>query len=412
MKQIFTVFRFTFVNAAKKKAFIISTVVMILLIGLATMLPILTTFFSTRGSAEGQAKQICYYIDDSALITDAIPALIKSFESTTFIVGSVSQIEEYSDEMQNNSNITIIVVTPENNQPFIKVITKDFRSGISEQKAVDALSRAYVAQTLAAQGVSADAIAVAQTTLPFTSESLNNNDLSGYFMGVLVTMLVFFAVYFYSYSVAMSVASEKTSRVMEILVVAAKPSHILIGKCLAMGTLGLAQFFVIIVSGLAFYKALIPGEFVLLGTSINMSMFTLQNSGLLILYFILGYTLYAMMNAVCGALVSKVEDLNSAMMPVTLVAMASFYAGFFSATSNANGIIQKIALYVPFSSPFYVPSRLLSGELSTAQIAVSLGILLITIAIITLLSMRIYTATVLNYGKSLKIKVKKSEGMK
>lgn len=404
MKQIFIIFCFTLVNAAKKKAFIISTFVMILLMGVAAMLPTLLTFLSDSSPAERQAEQICYYIDDSDLLTDALPALTEHFETTEFIDGSVLQMDGYANEIQNNSNISLIAVTLEHNQPFIKVITKDFRSGISASRVVEVLSRVYAAESLAAQGVSADAIVTAQSSLSFSSETLNNNDLSGYFIGVFVTMLVFFAVYFYSYSVAMSVASEKTSRVMETLVVAAKPSRILIGKCLGTGTLGLMQFVIIIASGLVFYKAFVSGEFVLFGMTVDMSMFTLQTSGLLILYFILGYTLYAVMNAVCGALVSKVEDLNSAMMPVTLISMASFYLGFFSAISNANGIIQKIALYVPFSSPFYVPSRLLSGELSTFQISISLGILLITIAVITILSIRIYSATVLSYGKSLKLK--------
>lgn len=404
MKQIFTIFNFTFINAAKKKTFIISTIIMILLIIIVTTLPTLIGFFSNKNPAENQAKQICYYIDDSNLLSNAIPALNKDFEGIKFVKGNISQMKNYSSEIKNNGNQAIVVVTEESNHPFIKVITKDFQSGISANEISETLNNVYIAETLAAQGISADAIATAQSTLPFSYETLNERNISGYFIGVIITMLVFFAVYFYSYSVAMSVASDKTSRVMEILVVAAKPSHILAGKCLGMGMLGLVQFFVIIITGLAFYKLFIPGEFILFGMQINTSMFTIQNSILLIIYFILGYTLYAMMNAVCGALVNKVEDLNSAMMPVTLIAMVSFYAGFFSATSNASGIFQKIALYAPFSSPFYVPSKLLSGDLSATQISISLGILIITIAVITVLCIRIYSTTILSYGKSLKLR--------
>lgn len=414
MKQIFTIFQFTFIHAAKKKAFIISTVVMILLIALATALPKLlaplsapvpdAALVSDTASNEIQINQTCYYIDEGGLLTNAISALAAQFEDTAFIAGSASQMDAYSNEIQNNGDISAIVVTTQENQPFIRIITKNFRSGISASRVADVLSQAHGAGALAALGVDEEAIAAAQAELPFASETLNDNDLSGYLIGVMAAMLMFFAIYFYSYSVAMSVAGEKTSRVMETLVVAAKPSRILIGKCLAMGTLGLTQFFLIIASALVCYRIFISGEFVLLGTAVNLSMFTPQTIVLLILYFILGYTLFAMMNAVCGALVSKVEDLNPAMMPVTLIALASFYLGFFTASSSANGMIQKIALYVPFSAPFYVPSRLLSGDISAPEIAISFGLLLLAIVIVTIVSMRVYSATVLSYGKSLKLK--------
>ena len=62
-------------------------------------------------------------------------------------------------------------------------------------------------------------------------------DLSGYALGLILTVLMFFAIYYYGYGVSMSVATEKASRVMETLVVSAKPSRLLIGKCLAMGCL-------------------------------------------------------------------------------------------------------------------------------------------------------------------------------
>mgnify|MGYP000594530332 FL=1 len=66
-------------------------------------------------------------------------------------------------------------------------------------------------------------------------------NLTEYVVGLLLTFVMFFAVYYYGYGVAMSISSEKTSRVMETLIISAKPSKILIGKCLAMGVLGLLQ---------------------------------------------------------------------------------------------------------------------------------------------------------------------------
>mgnify|MGYP000494293366 CR=1 FL=1 len=63
-------------------------------------------------------------------------------------------------------------------------------------------------------------------------------DITGYILGVFMTIVMFFAVYYYGNGVAMSVAAEKTSRVMETLIVSAKPSRILAGKWSGHGCCG------------------------------------------------------------------------------------------------------------------------------------------------------------------------------
>ena len=131
-------------------------------------------------------------------------------------------------------------------------------SGINAQTAAQALSDLYIANTLIKQGISSDTIAFAQSSLPFSVTYMGSMNVSGYAIGILLTMLIFFAIYFYGYGVSMSVATEKTSRVMETLIVSAKPSRILIGKCLAMGFLGLAQFTGVLLFGVLCYNLLIP----------------------------------------------------------------------------------------------------------------------------------------------------------
>src|SRR5690606_11215873 len=90
-------------------------------------------------------------------------------------------------------------------------------------------------------------------------------DITGYSLGIVLTLLMFFAVYYYGYGVAMSVASEKTTRVMETLVVSAKPSRILLGKCIAMGVLGLIQLSLFIVTAAVGYALIVPKGFTIGG---------------------------------------------------------------------------------------------------------------------------------------------------
>ena len=172
-----------------------------------------------------------------------------------------------------------------------------------------------------------------------------------------------------------------------------------------MGALGLTQFAMIFVFAAACYKLLIPADYLLGGMPITLDAFTVRTALLIVVFFILGYALYAMMNAVCGASVSKIEDLNSAMMPVMMVSMASFYAAYFSMlVASADSIIQKVVLYLPFTSPFIMPYKLLNSDVATTDIIISIVLLLALIVIISAVCVRLYSASVLHYGKRLKFK--------
>ncbi len=228
-------------------------------------------------------------------------------------------------------------------------------------------------------------------------------DLSGYVIGIVLIMIIFFAVYYYGYSVAMSVASEKTSRVMETLVVSAKPSHILLGKCLAMGVLGLLQLSLFLIVGGLSFALLVPSGFTIGGMPLALSSFTPLSAVLVLVYFVLGFALYAMLNSVCGATVSRIEDLNSAMMPAVLVSIISFYFAYFPLMMPGSSA-SRITALIPFTSPFVMPFRLLNETVPAMDILLSILFLLIAIVVISVISIRLYSASVLHYGQRLKLK--------
>lgn len=414
MKQIGIIMQYTFNDAIRKKAFKISTIIVVLLIALLCALPrVIASFDDGDNSAEEEQTAAasyagkCYYIDDQNLIPGGAEALKSYFTNTEILTGSGESLDQYKDEIGEDGTVSAIVITKSETSavPGIQIITKDFMSGISGDGAAEALTEAYVSDLLTAQGVAPETIELTKTKLTYESQMAGSMNLSGYIMGILVTVLIFYAIYYYGYGVSMSIATEKTSRVMETLVVSAKPSHILIGKCLGMGLLGICQFIIVLLSGVLFYKLFIPENFALMGMPLTLDAFTYKSAILIGVYFLLGYALYAVLNAVCGASVSKIEDLNSAMMPVMLVAMLSFFIGYFTAISGSgSSLFQKIAMYVPFCSPFILPFRLLNGDVAALDITISIALLIAAIIIITIISIRIYSASVLHYGKRMKWK--------
>ena len=111
------------------------------------------------------------------------------------------------------------------------------------------------------------------------------------------------------------------------------------------------------------------------------------------------------MNAVSGATVDKIEDLNTAMMPVMVISMGAFYLSYFTAIMGTTyDYLVNLSMYIPFSAPFIMPFVLLNGEVSDWQILLSLASLILTIVLIAAIGIRIYTASVMHYGKRLKIK--------
>lgn len=400
MKQIMSVFAFTFNDGVRKKAFIISSVIILVLILIASLIPRGVDFFTGgETSDEGDAEATYYYVDDGNILPEGEEALKQIFPEAEIVRIKGGEVEKYKENIRENADNSIIVISQEGGQTGIEIFSSNFMSGVNSAVAGDALSKAYSQQALRGAGVSEEAIQMAMSDLPVETQGVSEMTITSYVIAILLTFLIFFSIYYYGYAVAMSVATEKASRVMETLVVSAKPSRILIGKILAMGVLGLLQLSVMLAFGVLCYKLFIPEGFTVGGMPLDVSGFNAKTVTLLLIYFILGYALYAVMNSVSGALVSKIEDLSAAMMPILIIALASFYMGYIAIVMGGKNTLATIATYVPFSSPFVIPSRVLNGDLTEAEIAISIAILLVTIVVITMLSIRIYSVSVLRYGK-------------
>ena len=398
MNQIFTVFRFTYLDAVRKKAYRISTIIIMLLILILCLIPKVVGMFSGSDTA-GTESEITY--SGSLYLSDK-NNLIPGGEQALAALGY--QILEANENTELSDNELLVEVEKGEGAPIVHIMTSNFMSAPDDGPIVNALTTAW-RFSLVGSSLTPEEFALSQSELGVIHEISGGMNLTGYSLGLVFTMLMFFAVYYYGLSVANSVAMEKTSRVMETLIISAKPKHILIGKCIAMGAAGLTQLIIIFLFGYAAYSSLVPHGSMLFGIELSFDGLTFTNTVILILYFLLGYSLYALVNAVCGASVSRIEDVSIALMPVSLISLASFYVGYFTAIlGNATPAIEIIAKYVPFASPFGMPFRILNGSVTMSEIATSLGLLLVSIILLSVFCARLYAASVMFYGKRLKIR--------
>lgn len=410
MRDVWTVFRFTLRDGLRKKAFIITTAIVLVVILVACMIPALTSGGQSdepqtppTAAEPAEKSSVCYLLDRTGGLQGLKEALETANPTVDFQAIAAGDLDARKAEVEQHKTVSIVEIAPGDTLPAVTVYVTDILSGISADGVADVVKTVYVSELLAKAGVPEETAALALMPLSAQTVMLGKMDMTGYILGLALTMVVFFAVYYYGYGVAMSVASEKTSRVMETLIVSAKPSRILLGKCLGMGVIGLCQLGLFLLVGGAGFTLLVPKDFTVMGMPLALSSFTVTSALLVLVYFLLGYALYAMLNSVCGATVSRAEDLNSAMMPVVLVSLISFYAAYATMFLPSEGI-KRLVTYIPFTSPFVMPFRLLNEQVPAMDILISLALLLVSIVLVAAVSVRIYTASVLHYGQRLKLK--------
>jgi ABC-2 type transport system permease protein len=219
-----------------------------------------------------------------------------------------------------------------------------------------------------------------------------------------MTILIFLMVVMYGTWIAMSVVEEKSSRVMEVVLNAATPFQLMVGKVFGVGAVAFTQYAAIVVSGglAILLQDAIAG--VVLGETGGAALPEGLTLGLLLafaIYGVLGFLMYACLYAAAGSLVSRQEDVNTAIMPMTLISTAGYMIAVYAGTGLLDmraGWMGFLSL-VPFVSPFMMLSRLATGVAEPWEFVVSVALLALAIAGALWLASRIYAAGVLLYGQ-------------
>jgi ABC-2 type transport system permease protein len=221
-------------------------------------------------------------------------------------------------------------------------------------------------------------------------------------VGVVFVVLIFITLVIYGMWVAAAVVSEKSSRVMELLISAATPEELVTGKVVGIGLAGLVQYVAILVPALATLLLQDRIAMALLGSSSGLDLsLSVLSPELLLAYggfWILGFTLYALIYAAAGSLVSRAEDLQVLALPLSLVAIVGYFLAV-SALSGGISPLVRIASYVPMWSPFVMLTRLTVGRVEPWELVLSFGLLAASIPIVGIIAVRVYSAGVLLYGQ-------------
>jgi ABC-2 type transport system permease protein len=220
-------------------------------------------------------------------------------------------------------------------------------------------------------------------------------------VGIVFVVLSFLTLVFYGLWVASGVVAEKANRVMELLISAATAPQLVVGKIVGIGLAGLTQVGLVLAPALV--TMLTSGQIgnAVLGTDAGGSSLAGLSPGLVLaflVYFVLGFAVYAALYAGAGSLLSRAEDLQIVALPLSIPAIAGYLPAVLALSGGATGVI-RVASYVPLWSPFVMMARLSIGRVEPWELALSLGLLAATVPLVTLLAIRVYRAGVVLYGQ-------------
>ena len=402
MKDLFIVINFTFKDLIKRKSFIISNIIILLIIVIGFNVPKIIKSISSGDEGFGKSK--ITIVDNDNVFEGTLEALANEDTGYELTIAKESMtLDEVKDKIKNEEiEDTIYIEKAEDSIKFYYVVKSTSLMTEMPQNLITMMQATYQNLQISKLGISPEKLMAINTPFDLEIAQAEENDAGNNILPMmLLSLVLFYAIYFFAYQVTTSITVEKTSKIIETLVTSTSPRTIVLGKTIGIGLVGVLQTIITVVVALVSAKTFLEPEMInMLLESVNL---TPNVAIVTIIYYILGYSLFALLYALTGSTVGKPEDVQSANGPVAILAVIGFYLSYFTMMNPASEL-NKIAALVPISSPFCMPFRVMMKLATTSDILISIGILLVTILIVAKVSIKIYSSAILNYGRKLNFK--------
>lgn len=392
MNKFKTTFWHTYLSKVKAKSFIITTIIVMLLIILG-----------------GNFDKIMNLFDSSEEINT-----VEIEASEEFTEQFTAVISEISDDITVADSDGDILMTVEDSVPIAATVESDSEVSSRQQTeielALDSVNRQMVISSLDLTEEEAGLMA-AEVDVDFqTTESLAEEDSGAAgemdepnYLNVVIFYVTVFVMFFivinYASQIGTEIAMEKSSRVIEMIVSSVSPVNHLFAKILAIICVSLTQLFFFVATIIAVIYLVdigsIISEFGLEADDRTLPMIVYS-----LVFLLLGLVLYLSVSALLGSFVSRMEDLQQALLPITLMSIGGMYLGMFNLL-NPDSMLVKITSYFPFFTPFVMPLRVLDEGTSHLTVWIGIVIVIITVIIAVYFASRIYKGSILSTDKGI-----------
>ena len=408
MKQFLAVFEYELGTYLKKKPFQIVTILLMVLIAVGLTIPRFLTS-SEEGPSTGLEGQNIAVIAsaDMGMSSEQLAEMLNQslgegedvfqpYSGTEEALMQDVERETYTDGLVFDSLLQYTRITG-------TVSLYDQFSSVLQQ----VLLQTYRAQAMTEGGMDQQQVqqvlsAQVQETLEQTEAG--KNQANSYLFTYVLIMLLYMAIIFYGQMVASSVATEKSSRAMELLITSARPSSLMFGKVFGAGCAGLLQFVLILGTAYGAYQVNEPyytGAMSVMKTLFNLPVETLLYA---LLFFIMGFFIYAFMFAALASLVSRLEDLSNVITPATMLFVVVFIVVIVALnTGEVDTPLMIACSYIPLTSPMAMFVRITMGNVAGWEIMISVVLMAVGAVTLGYLGAAIYRVGVLMYGKPPKL---------
>ena len=268
----------------------------------------------------------------------------------------------------------------------------------------EVLKSAYQMSAMMENGIPADeANQILNLQINHESVTLGKDQMQNFFYAYIMIFALYMVILIYGQMVATNVASEKSSRAMELLITSVNSTSMIFGKVVSSCLAGLIQLVAIFGTAFTCYNI---NKSYLSDIDFVASIFNIPAHILvyMLVSFLLGFFLYAFLYGAIGSTVSKLEDINTSVMPVTFLFIIAFMVDIFSFSSgNVDSVLMKICSYIPFTSPIVMFTRITMSSVALYEIVISIVILVASVIGVGFVSAKIYRAGVLLYGAAPKL---------
>ena len=398
MQQFFTVFKYEFKKIVLSKGYLISTGIMAIILAGVFFLPQLISDLKLFNSDNNTPVALIKtdYAKSETLV-QTIHAALPDYEVRL----TNKSTEEAKQEVINDKAKFFIEANHDLTEvtEYSKIGFSD--ASIREVQSIDAIVKNLrQSDLLAEQNLAPAAIAkVLNPDVKINLETVNKNGAASVIYTFVLIYALYMAITFYGSHVMNSVVTEKTSRAMEVLATSVKPNALLFGKIISTSLAGLIQIAAIIIEAFICVKI----------SSVNNPNFPVnqiisniptQILVYMLIFFLLGFLIYSFLYVAFASTVSKIDELGSAVMPVQIIIIFTFFVTMSAINSgNADTPFNVFLSYFPFTAPMMMFTRAIISNVSTLEIILSILVLIVSTYFIGWLSARIYRVGILMYGE-------------
>ena len=398
MHNVWLIAKREYLERVRTKAFLISTILIPVLMGGGIIGSVV------MGGRAKSTSHITIVSQDQQLATD-LQAELQSGKDSRMTVDVISpgndQTRKTLDAMLADKQIDgYLWITPAANpgeRPSFSFTPRSAADIGTKGVVSSALRTVLMRERLAHQGmVASDVDSLMQPVKVDTTQAGKNADTTSSFVAIYVLFfLMYMVILLYGMNVARSIIEEKTSRVFEVLLATIKPEEMMAGKVIGVGSVGLTQVAVWLLTAVILTSSSIVGA--LAGGNVHVSLNPMQII-FFVVYFLLGYLLYSSIAAALGAMVNSEQELQQLNM-ILVMPLAGCMFALAPVITNPNGPVARIISFIPFCTPLIMYLRISLATPPAWEIALSIALMMVTIYAILWVASRIYRVGILMYGK-------------